>query len=75
MVMNWHKRLLSVAALALVGLMACSPSETKTQLPAVNDENCKDENIKNMADKEMRQELASLCIRRSRFKPSSNRQW
>ena len=73
--MIWDKILLSASALALVGLMGCSPSEPKTQLPAVNDENCKDENIKKMADKEMRQELASLCNRRGSFKPSPKREW
>jgi entry exclusion lipoprotein TrbK len=75
MVMSWNKRLLSAAALALIWVMACSPNETKKQLPAVNDENCKTENLTKMADKEQRQELASLCIRRGTFKPSPKREW
>jgi entry exclusion lipoprotein TrbK len=71
--MNWNKRLLSAAALGL--LMACSRDPAKKQLPAVNDENCKTENLERMDDKETRQELASLCIRRGTFKPSSKREW
>ena len=73
--MNWDKRLLSAAAFALLLMTACSPNESKKQLPAVNDENCKDENLKKMEDKEARQELASLCIRRGTFKPSTKREW
>jgi entry exclusion lipoprotein TrbK len=73
MVKNWDKRLLSAAALALV--MACSPNEPKKQMPAVNDENCKTENLEKMEDKETRQELASLCFRRGTFKPSPKREW
>jgi entry exclusion lipoprotein TrbK len=56
-------------------MAACTPNETKKQLPAVNDENCKPENLQKMQDKEMREELASLCIRRGTFKPSSGQKW
>lgn len=73
--MSLHKKLVSAGALALVLLTGCSRNETKKQLPAVNDENCKDENLKKMEDKEARQELASLCIRRGTFKPSTKREW
>jgi entry exclusion lipoprotein TrbK len=73
--MNWDKRVLSAAALALVSVMACSPNEPKKQLPAVNDENCKTENLQKIQDKETRQELASLCIRRGTAKPSPKREW
>ena len=73
--MNGHKKLLSAAFLALVWLTACSPNETKKQLPVVNDENCKTENLKKIEDKETRQELASLCIRRGTSKASPKREW
>ena len=68
-------RSLIVLALAIACVTACSPNETRKQLPAVNDENCKTENLKKMEDKETRQELASLCIRRGTFKPSPKREW
>ena len=68
-------RSLIVLALAIACVTACSPNETKKQLPAVNDENCKTENLQKMDDKEMRQEFASLCIRRGKFKPSPKREW
>lgn len=68
-------RSLIALTLAIACMTACSPNETKKQLPAVNDENCKTENLKRMQDKEMRQELASLCIRRGTFNPSSKREW
>jgi len=72
--MNGHKRLLSAAFLAFVWVTACSPNKSKSQLPAVNDENCKTENLERM-DKEARQELASLCIRRGTSKASPKREW
>jgi entry exclusion lipoprotein TrbK len=64
-----------VLTLAAACVAACAPNETKKQLPAVNDENCKTENLQKMQDTEMRQEFASLCIRRGTFKPSSGRKW
>jgi entry exclusion lipoprotein TrbK len=73
--MNWDKTLLSAGALALVWMTACSPSETKKELPAVNDVNCKTANLKRMEDKETRQEFASLCIRRGTFKAGPKREW
>ena len=73
--MHCNKTLLSAAVLALVLVTACSPNETKKPLPAVNDENCKAENLKRMEDKETRQELASLCIRRGTSKASPKRDW
>ena len=72
--MNWDKKLVSAAALAFVWVTACSPNETKRQLPAVNDENCRTENLEKM-DKETRQELAALCIRRGTSKASPKREW
>ena len=63
---------LTVIVLATAWVSAC---ETKKQLPAVNDENCKTENLKKIEDKETRQQLASLCIRRGTFKPSPKREW
>jgi entry exclusion lipoprotein TrbK len=73
--MIWDKRVLSAAALAFGLVTACSPNEPKKQLPAVNDENCKTENLKKIQDKETREELASLCIRRRTVKPSPKREW
>ena len=68
-------RSLITLTLAIACVTACSPNETQKQLPAVNDENCKTENLQKMDDKEMRQELASLCIRRGTFKASPKREW
>jgi entry exclusion lipoprotein TrbK len=70
-----RQRPLIVLTLVAACVAACAPNETKKQLPPVNDENCKTENLQRMQDKEMRQELASLCIRRGTFKPSSKREW
>jgi entry exclusion lipoprotein TrbK len=44
-------------------------------LPPVNDENCKLEHIEMIRDKEARQDFASRCFRRGKFKPSPPRTW
>lgn len=71
--MNCNKTLLSIGVLAIVLVAGCSPN--KKELPAVNDENCKEENLKKMEDKEARQELAGLCIRRGTAKTSPKQNW
>ena len=67
-------RMLLVALFVASG-SACSPRAPKVELPIVNDENCKFENIKKIEDKDIREEFASMCIRRGSFKPSPKRSW
>ena len=68
----------SVALVALEAAMvsACSPEIPKEEAPAVNDENCKFENISKIGDKATREEFSAACLRRGPgFKPSQNKAW
>ena len=64
-----------VILVVLVSSCSKEPETTKMEMPIVNDENCKHEEILKIKDKEMQQEFGSLCSRLSRFKPSPKRQW
>jgi entry exclusion lipoprotein TrbK len=45
-------------------------------MPAVNDENCKPENIAQVEDKATREQFASACLRRGPgFQPSPKKEW
>lgn len=65
-----------LAVFLTILISACvqeEPPAVKT--PEVNDENCKFENLKLIKDKAVREELASLCIRRGSFRPSVVKTW
>lgn len=74
--MNRYRNL-TVAALVVALLSACSPDATeepkKEEMPVVNDENCKLENIKKIQNEKVRQTFADACARRGDFKPSSGK--
>ena len=53
----------------------CSPESSQKEMPVVNDENCKPENIVTIEDKAMREQFASMCLRRSNFRPSPKKGW
>jgi entry exclusion lipoprotein TrbK len=68
--------LLTLAALVAALISACSPETPKKEMPAVNDENCKWENMVKIEDKATREQLASACARRGPgFKPSPKKEW
>lgn len=73
--MKPNKPLLFVLLAALIS--SCSPDIPTQEMPTVNDENCKPENIKKISDKGTQQKFASKCLRRpvSDFKPSEKREW
>ena len=55
---------------------ACSPQPSpKAEMAAVNDENCKPENIARIADKDAREKFGSMCFGRGKFKPSPKKEW
>lgn len=64
---------LILVALAAILVSACS--QDVEVMPAVNDENCTTEGIKSIKNKAVREEFASLCVRRSKFKPSAPGGW
>ena len=68
--------LLTLAALVAALISACSPETPKKEMPVVNDENCKWENMVKIEDKASREQLASACARRGPgFKPSPRKEW
>ncbi len=68
--------LLTQAAVVAALISACSPETPKKEMPAVNDENCKWENMVRIEDKESREQFASACARRGPgFKPSPKKEW
>ncbi len=71
-----HPALLTLAALVAALISACSPETPKKEMPAVNDENCKWENMLKIEDKGMREQFASACARRGPgFTPSPKKEW
>lgn len=70
-------RNLTAAALVVALLSGCSPDATeepkKEEMPAVNDENCKPENIKKIQEEKVRQTFADACARRGGYKASSGK--
>ena len=74
--MNWN---LKAAVIVIALLSACSPDATKEpragDMPVVNDENCKLENIKPIQDEKVRQTFADTCARRGGFKSSSGKSY
>ena len=68
--------LLTLAALVAALISACSPETPKKEMPVVNDENCKWENMVKIEDKASREQFASACARRGPgFKPSPKKEW
>ncbi|KAI5912060.1 entry exclusion lipoprotein TrbK [Azoarcus sp. PA01] len=72
-------RNLTLTAAALMGALVtgCAPDASeepkKEEMPVVNDENCKLENIKKIQDEKVRQAFADACARRGDFKSSSGK--
>jgi entry exclusion lipoprotein TrbK len=70
---------LTAAAFVIVLLSGCSPDTaeepTKDEMPVVNDENCRPENIKKIQEEKMRRTFADACARRGDFKPSSGKNY
>ena len=65
---------LVLTVFAAAALAGCGEQE----LPAVNDENCTTETIKNIKNKAAQQDFASLCSRRSVYPatpPANPMQW
>jgi len=73
------KKAVTIAtALLLLSLAGCESRESEVsekQLPEVNDENCLPENIAKVTPDNAREQFASLCLRRSNFKPSEKKEW
>jgi entry exclusion lipoprotein TrbK len=75
------KRYLQVTAAALLAalVVACSPATPEgpsgKEMPVLNDENCKPENIAKIKDSAVREKFAQECLRRGTFKPSSGKKW
>ncbi len=61
-----------VFASLTTGCLDHSPSVA--QLPEVNDENCKHENVLKLPE-DMRKKMGSACFRRSKFVPSTSNNW
>lgn len=61
------------AVIALLGffLTGCFEEE----MPEVNNENCKTENILKIKSKSLQQEFSSQCLRRGEFKASPEKSW
>lgn len=66
---------LALATLTAALFGGCSPESSQKEMPVVNDENCKQENIAKIEDKDMRQQFTSMCLRRSNFRPSPQKGW
>lgn len=64
-----------VAIVCAFSMSGCSKADRQPKLPALNDENCKHENLVKIPDKAARQEFASMCLRRNKFEPSPERTW
>ena len=71
---------MAIATVLVALIYGCSndeatstPAQTKTL--EVNDENCLQENIKKIENKQAREEFAGLCIRRGSFVPSPKKSW
>lgn len=68
---------LTTAAVVAALLTGCAPDALeepeKEEMPVMNDENCKLENIKKIQDEKVRQAFADACARRGDFKPSSGK--
>jgi len=68
--------LLVLATLLVALFSACSPDTSRKEMPTVNDENCKPENLAQIENKEAREQFASACLRRGPgFKPSPKKEW
>lgn len=68
---------MALAALITVLVAGCddNPKPLKAvEIPQVNDENCKPENIAKV-DASVRQQFMNTCVRRGSFKPSTGRTW
>ena len=64
--------------LLLILLSGCESKESEVsekQLPEVNDQNCLPERIAKVTPDDAREQFASLCLRRSTFKPSEKKGW
>lgn len=68
--------ILSAAALVAALLAGCDNKPAPQAAPEVNDENCKPENIRKIADPELQRTFADTCfLRGGSFHPSSGRIW
>ena len=68
--------LLVLATLLTALFSACSPDTSRKEMPIVNDENCKSENMAQIDNKEAREQFASACLRRGPgLKPSPKKEW
>ncbi|WP_407682052.1 entry exclusion lipoprotein TrbK [Pseudoduganella aquatica] len=56
-------------------LLGCSNEAGSENVPEATAENCKEENIKKIADKATREALGSRCFRRGTFEPSAAKSW
>lgn len=74
--MNVSKAMALASAALLAALAAGCDKQPEPQkvadLPQVNDENCKPENVAKV-DTRVRQQFADACARRGSFKPSTGR--
>lgn len=59
----------------LAGCESKEPEVDEQPLPEVNDQNCLPENIAKVIPDDVRERFASLCLRRSSFKPSEIKEW
>jgi entry exclusion lipoprotein TrbK len=78
--MKASKVLTLIVAAALAAFVAgCDvesvPQEALQEMPEVNDENCKFENIKKIEGKGIQQEFSGKCLRRGSFQTSMPRSY
>lgn len=71
-------RIVIVTTFMALFFIGCG-EKTIEDLPEVNDENCKHENILKIKNKKLQQEYSGLCLRRSSFRSKitggSNKSW
>jgi entry exclusion lipoprotein TrbK len=70
------KSYLTLAALLATLLAGCNkvPAEPE-QMPELNAENCKPDNIAKIKNEAAREQFATTCLRLPGFKPSPPRSW
>ncbi len=68
--------ILATVLVALInGCTIEEPPANTVEMPEVNDENCKQENILKIENKEIREKFVGLCLRRGDFVPSPKKAW
>lgn len=59
----------------LLIMLGCSKEPDSANVPEATAENCKDENVRKISDRAVREALASRCFRHGTFEPSPTKSW